>query len=178
MSSDVSHLRPAWMRLAWWYEQDARVKEWFARLGRDERSWPENARTRAVMLLCHAIGWPCLLTPLVTRWLYPWLPQPDAALFYLWAATNLGGALLASLKLNDALGRPTPRARMRWLAAPRSTLRHVRSCIRLLFERRAAARTRPRGLHAPRRGLHRTRRSPAAHDTRSRDDRAAGSHRL
>jgi hypothetical protein len=53
------------------------------------------------MLLCHAIGWPCLLTPLLTRWLYPWLPQPDAVLFYLWGATSLSGALLATLKQQE-----------------------------------------------------------------------------
>lgn len=94
--------KPRWLALAWWHERDARVKKWFVELGRDERPWPEHERTRAIMLLCHAIGWPCLLTPLITWWMYPWLPQPDAALFYLWGAASLGGALLAHLRLRDS----------------------------------------------------------------------------
>ncbi|MFA5862795.1 MAG: hypothetical protein WDA16_13975 [Candidatus Thermoplasmatota archaeon] len=100
MSSDA-RARPAWLTLRWWHEKDRAVKQWFADLGRNQRPWSERERTRAMMLLCHAIGWPCLFTPLVTRWLYPWLPQPDAVLFYLWGATSLGGALLASLKLAE-----------------------------------------------------------------------------
>lgn len=102
MSSDTPRPRPAWLRLAWWYYQDARAKKWFAELGRDARPWPEHERTRAIMLLCHAIGWPCLLTPLLTWWLYPSLPQPDAVLFYFWGATSLGGALLACLRLGES----------------------------------------------------------------------------
>lgn len=109
MSSDA-RARPAWLTLAWWYEKDRAVKAWLAQLGRDEKPWQERERTRAIMLLCHAIGWPCLLTPPLTRWLYPWLPQPDAALFYLWGAASLGGAVLAYLKLAEDAheGQRTP----------------------------------------------------------------------
>lgn len=96
MSSDT-----AWLTLAWWHAQDARMKTWFAHLSRNERAWPAHEKTRAIMLLCHAVGWPCLLTPLVTRWLYPWLPQPDVALFYFWGAASIGGALLAHLRLAE-----------------------------------------------------------------------------
>lgn len=101
--------RRGWLTLAWWREQDEHMKAWVAGLGRDARPWTPRERTRAIMLLFHAIGWPCLLTPLVTHWLYPWLPQPHAELFYLWAATSLGGALLAHLKLAEGVpeGQPT-----------------------------------------------------------------------
>lgn len=93
--------KPAWLTLAWWRDHDTRVKAWFASLGKDERAWTDEDKTRAVAKLGHAIGWPCLLAPLVTAWMYPWLPQPDARLFYHWGATSLGVALLAHMKLAE-----------------------------------------------------------------------------
>lgn len=94
--------KPAWLTLAWWREHDARLKAWFANLDREARPWTDEDTDRLVGKLGYAIGWPCLLTPLVTRWLYPWLPQPDAVLFYLWGATSLSAALLAHLKDREA----------------------------------------------------------------------------
>lgn len=94
----------AWLTIEWWREHDARLKAWFTSLGKDERPWTDEDKTRVVAKLGHAIGWPCLLTPLVTAWIYPWLPQPDAMLFYHWGATSLGAALLAHMKLSQANG--------------------------------------------------------------------------
>lgn len=93
--------KPSWLTLTWWSEQDHRVKTWFANFGANRHSWTEEERTRAIAQLGHAIGWSCLATPLITWWLYPWLPQPNAALFLLWGATSLSGSLVAHMKLSD-----------------------------------------------------------------------------
>lgn len=93
--------RPAWLTLAWWHEKDHAAKTWFAHRMERERVWTEEDADRLIAGLGHAIGWPCLLTPGVTRSLYPWLPEKNEGLMYLWAAAGIGIAILAHLKQID-----------------------------------------------------------------------------
>lgn len=87
-----------WLALHWWREKDHALKAWLANVGKDRRTWTDEDTDHLVAGLGHAIGWPCLATPTITAWLYPWLPQESGVLFYLWGATSLGAALLSYLK--------------------------------------------------------------------------------
>lgn len=86
-----------WTTLAWWHEQDRRLKERVANMQEPRfRGVPRGAVGAWLMSqLCFAMAIPFLLTPIVTRLLYPWLPQQDAWIYILAGAMLLAASLAA-----------------------------------------------------------------------------------